>query len=225
MSTLEEAIRTTETCLTSLLDTVDPQCVRVAWTGGKDSTVVLFIWKAILDHHGLGPVRAINLDTGCKFQEILDFRDRLAALWDVDLHIAKPTVELKKYPVAEDPLTCCRDLKVEPLKSAVRATGATHLLSGIRADEHPDRAGRAVIENREDPPHTLINPILHFTETDIWASHALYNIPHCELYDQGYRSLGCRPCTSKPDETSTERSGRDQSKEAVITNLTSLGYF
>ena len=225
MSTLDDAVAQTEAVMTDLLGRVDPRRVRVAWTGGKDSTVVLFVWKTLLDHHGLGPARAINLDTGCKFPEVLAFRDRLTEEWGVDLLVARPAVPLDDYPLAADPVTCCRDLKVEPLKAAVRTTGATHLLSGIRRDEHPDREGRAVFEQRRDPDYTLVNPILDFTETDIWAFHARFNLPHCELYDLGYRSLGCEPCTRKPVGGGPEREGRSGSKEAALGTLTSLGYF
>lgn len=225
MPTFDDAVARTESVLAELLVHVDPDRVRVAWTGGKDSTVVLFVWKTLLDHHGLGPVRAINLDTGCKFPEVLAFRDRLAGEWGVDLHIARPVVALDGYPLAKDPVVCCRELKVEPLKEAVRATGATHLLSGIRRDEHPDRAGRAVLEERESPAYTLVNPILHFTEMDIWAFHARFGLPHCDLYDLGYRSLGCEPCTRRPDANGAERAGRSGAKEAVLDTLTSLGYF
>jgi len=224
-SSLDDKIRETELLLSSLFDIVDPLGVRVAWTGGKDSTVVLFIWKALLDHHGLGPVRAINLDTGCKFPEVLAFRDRLAEQWGVDLHVARPAVDLKGYPLAEDTLSCCRDLKVEPLKRAVRDTRASHLLTGIRRDEHPDRADRQSMEERNAPAHVMVNPILDWTETDIWAFHARFDLPHCELYDQGYRSLGCQPCTVKPGMGGGERSGRDQAKERSLKTLTSLGYF
>lgn len=225
MHILDDRIRATEGALAELAGTVDPTRVRVAWTGGKDSTVVLFIWRALLDHLGLGPVRAINLDTGCKFPEVLAFRDRMAVEWGVDLHVARPSVELNGYPLAEDPVSCCRDLKVEPLKAAVRATGASHLLSGIRRDEHPDRAGRGLLEERDDPPHMLVNPVLDWTEMDIWAFHDRFGLPHCELYDRGYRSLGCRPCTVCPGVGQGERAGRNKSKEQVLSRLTSLGYF
>ena len=98
MTSLDEKIAQAESLLQSLLDTADPDRVRVAWTGGKDSTVVLFIWKALLDHVGCGPARAINLDTGCKFPEIIAFRDRMAVEWGVDLHVARPAVSLNGYP-------------------------------------------------------------------------------------------------------------------------------
>ncbi|EGB16194.1 phosphoadenosine phosphosulfate reductase [Pseudodesulfovibrio mercurii] len=225
MPTLEENILHSEALLTGLLGRCDPVRVRVAWTGGKDSTVVLFLWKALLGQAGAGPVRAINLDTGCKFPEVLAFRDRIAAEWGVDLFIARPEVPLAGYPLARDPLTCCRDLKVLPLKRAVRETAADFLLTGIRRDEHPDRVGRLELEERDDPPHILVNPLLDWTETDIWAFHARFDLPHCELYDQGYRSLGCRPCTTLPDGAGGERSGRSRDKEAVLSALTGLGYF
>ena len=89
---------------------------------------------------------------------------------------------------ARDPVICCRELKVEPLRAAVRLTGATHLLSGIRRDEHPDRAGRDFLEQRDDPPYVMVNPILDWTEADVWAFHHRFGVPHCALYDQGYRS-------------------------------------
>jgi phosphoadenosine phosphosulfate reductase len=222
---LEEKIKNTEAFLAHVLATADPVLTRVAWTGGKDSTVVLFIWKALLDHHGLGPVRAVNLDTGCKFPEVIAFRDRLAREWGVDLHVARPTVALADYPVARDAVTCCRDLKVEPLARAVSETGTTHLLTGIRRDEHPDRADRQPLEPRDNPAHVMVNPLLQWTETDIWAFHALFDLPHCELYDLGYRSLGCRPCTTRPGHGDGERGGRRKAKESSLKTLTSLGYF
>ncbi|OIQ50729.1 Phosphoadenosine phosphosulfate reductase [Pseudodesulfovibrio hydrargyri] len=229
MPTLDEKILHSEKLLSDLLDQAlagdGPARVRVAWTGGKDSTVALFIWKMLVEHAGAGPVRAVTLDTGCKFPEVLAFRDRMTVEWGVDLCIARPEVSLEGYPLAVDPLRCCRELKVEPLKKALRATRTTHLLTGIRRDEHPDRAGRLESEARTDPDHTLVNPLLDWTETDIWAFHARFGLPHCELYDRGYRSLGCKPCTTLPDGQGGERSGRARSKEAVLSALTGLGYF
>jgi len=225
MTTLDDKIQATEATLAELLASADPAQIRVAWTGGKDSTVALFIWKALLDHGGVGPAHAINLDTGCKFPEVMKFRDRMVGEWNVDLHIARPKVDLEGYPLAQDVVGCCRDLKIEPLKAAIRDTGATHLITGIRRDEHPDRANRLVMEERVDPDHIMVNPILDWTEVDIWAFHARFDLPHCGLYALGYRSLGCQPCTAQPGEGEGERGGRDQAKERSMKMLTSLGYF
>ncbi len=227
MITLEEKIESSESLLLSLLETQRASDIRVAWTGGKDSTVVMFLWKTILEHLEKGPVCAISLDTGCKFPEVLAYRDKMTALWNVDLFVARPDMALQGYPLAKDPVNCCRDLKILPLKKAIGLTGTKTLITGIRRDEHPDRAGRSPLENRDAlsgwPAHQVCNPLLDWTETDIWAFHAQFGLEHCSLYDQGYRSLGCVPCTAKG--SGGERSGRSAAKEAHMAQLSSLGYF
>lgn len=220
---LQDKIARSESILQPYLDH-SAASVAVGWTGGKDSTVVLAIWKALLDDAGKGPLRAITVDTGVKFPEVVAFRETLTQRWGVELHVARPGVDVSAYPVAEDPLACCRTLKIEPLMRSLEQTGTRVLLSGIRRDEHPDRIGRSEVEPRTDPDHLLVNPLLDWTETDIWAFHQLLGIPACELYAQGYRSLGCVPCTA-PAGAGSERAGRAASKEQVLSDLTALGYF
>jgi phosphoadenosine phosphosulfate reductase len=194
----------------------------VGWTGGKDSTVVLALWRELLsERHPQAPVRALNLDTGCKFPEVLAFRDRLAGDWNIDLHIVHPGIDLSRYPLAVDPLTCCRDLKIAPLGAAMARLAIPALLTGVRADENPERASRPWLEDHGD--HVRVLPILEWTELDIWTFLVRESIPWCQLYDQGYRSLGCVPCTARAGHG--ERSGRDAAKEARMEQLHSLGYF
>ncbi|MBG0775583.1 MAG: phosphoadenosine phosphosulfate reductase family protein [Desulfovibrionaceae bacterium] len=226
-----------------------PDPVRVAWTGGKDSTVVLHLWRRVLageDGAGDGGARAdsvdgacapaaLNLDTGHKFPEIVAFRDRLAVEWNVDLFVARPTgaAALPDYPVARDVVACCRDLKILPLAAALRELRVAALLTGVRADEHPERAARGWVERGRlpgGPRHVRVNPILEFTEMDVWAYHMQERLPYCTLYDRGYRSLGCAPCTAPPDDPHAgagqgERAGRNAAKERNLHLLRSLGYF
>ena len=194
----------------------------VGWTGGKDSTVVLTLWRRVLAECFPGrPARALNLDTGCKFPEVLAFRDRLAGEWGLDLTIVHPEVDLTRYPLAADPVRCCGDLKILPLNAAVARLKIPALLTGVRADENPDRAARSWLEDHGD--HVRALPILEWTELDIWTFLVRENIPWCPLYDHGYRSLGCVPCTSRAGHG--ERSGRDAAKEERMGQLRSLGYF
>lgn len=194
----------------------------VGWTGGKDSTVVLALWREVLREGASGaPLRALNLDTGCKFPEVLAFRDQLAREWGVDVHIIRPKVELDRYPLAVDPVACCGDLKIRPLNAAIVRLSIPALLTGVRADENPDRADRPWLEDHGD--HVRALPILEWTELDIWTFMVRESIPWCTLYDQGYRSLGCVPCTSRSRRG--ERSGRDAAKEERMGQLRSLGYF
>lgn len=222
--TLEEKAEHSRQLLSQILEDFGPGAIRVAWTGGKDSTVALHLWRGMLQERGLGPARAINLDTGCKFPEVMAFRDRLARQWGVDLHIARPGVELSSYPLARDKVSCCRDLKIFPLARAVRELDVACLITGIRRDEHPSRASRQEREQQDDPAHLRVNPLLDWTEMDVWAWITGRCIPFCELYGRGYRSLGCVPCTALPDGTA-ERSGRDAGKDENLGLLTSMGYF
>ena len=200
--------------------------VAVAWTGGKDSTVSLHLWREFLQKKGKLVPRVLNLDTGLKFPEIIEFRDTVALRWGLDLEIARPDVELHSYPIAENSVECCGDLKVEPLSRAVKQHGIKVLLTGIRRDEHPDR-DRGQKERREKPDALMVHPVLEFTEMDIWAYTVEYALPWCSLYAQGYRSLGCVPCTSKVQsgDGSHERAGRAASKEVNMELLRSMGYF
>lgn len=207
--------------LHDVLDRFGPETA-VGWTGGKDSTVVLALWRRVLATRFPGmAARAVNLDTGCKFPEVLEFRDRLARLWELDLHVARPAVDLKRYPLAADPLTCCRDLKIKPLEAAIGELGIPALLTGVRADENPSRAQRPWLEDHGG--HFRAAPILEWTELNVWTFLVREDIPWCVLYDAGYRSLGCVPCTSLSG--SDERSGRDRRKEENMERLRSLGYF
>ena len=227
-SPLDAKIAHSAGLMSGMLEMYPPEHIYVAWTGGKDSTVVLALWREVLKSKGkeaslvLVP-QAVSIDTGVKFPEVMGFRDRIAMQWGVDVKVIRPSVDITSYPVAEDPVECCAELKIKPLQKAVEEFEIDLLITGIRRDEHPSRAGRKYMEVRDDPDHTLLNPILEWTEMDIWSFITMHQIPHCELYDQGYRSLGCQPCTSKGE--SSEREGRNSEKERNLEQLTSMGYF
>lgn len=236
---LEQKILKTRAVLEQVLQENGPERAAVAWTGGKDSTVVLWLWRGLLLERDLAPVLAVNLDTGVEFPEIAALRDELARKWNVALHIETPGVDLQGYPVARDKLECCQDLKILPLQRALRRLNIGTLLTGLRRDEHADRAGRDFFEARQNPDHIQVNPILDWTEMDVWAFTMEQALPYCPLYDKGYRSLDCMPCT-KPVAIAAvaavhilasdsghggERDGRDKDKETRMEALRSLGYF
>ncbi len=224
---LAEKLSRSRGVLRALLRLVPPEQIRVAFTGGKDSTAALSLWREALGARG--PLHAISLDTGLKFPEVTAFRDRLCADWGVELYVARPTVDLAAYPVAQDKVACCRDLKIAPLGRALRQTGTLALISGLRRDEHPSRAARPYAELKPAtelcPEHWQVNAILDWTEMDVWAQLTGEGLPYCELYHRGYRSLGCVPCTRPAGLDQSERAGRDPDKERQLEALTALGYF
>ena len=223
MSRLDDLIHDARSFLAGLADRFDPARSRVAFTGGKDSTVALWLWRGILADRGLVP-RALSLDTGLKFPEAVAQRDLVAGQWGVDLLVVRPRVDLAAFPVARDKTACCAALKVRPLLEAIEQEGVDLLVTGIRGDEHATRAGREPLEKLHDPEHHRAHPLLAWTEMDVWSLIHDQGLPYCPLYDQGYRSLGCVPCT-RPALDNGERSGRDQDKEARLADLHSLGYF
>ncbi|WP_291325971.1 phosphoadenosine phosphosulfate reductase family protein [Desulfovibrio sp. UCD-KL4C] len=223
-SSLDEKIADTAAQMKRVLREHDPLKIAVAWTGGKDSTVVLAIWREVLKAEGGLKPLCFSIDTGVKFPEVMSFRDNLAVEWNIDLKVIRPEVDIKVYPIAKDTVSCCRDLKIIPLQKALAENEVDVLITGIRRDEHPSREAREPLEIRENPDHTVFNPILEWTEMDIWSFITMHEIPHCELYDKGYRSLGCQPCTVL-GEGEGERQGRNKDKEKNLELLTSLGYF
>ncbi len=197
--------------------------IALAWSGGKDSTTTLHILRELSG--GRVPIPVLNIDTSVQFKEIYEFRDRLAAEWELNLIVERNEEALKTIVVAANKEECCLQLKAEVIAQALRKYGWKALITGMRRDQRPDRERETYFSPRQDPAHTRVHPILHFTEIDIWEYINTNNVPYCSLYRRGFRSLGCEPCTRLGVVHSSERVGRDQRKEEIINRLRRMGYF
>jgi len=102
--------------------------------------------------------------------------------------------------------SCCALRKVEPLQRALR--DATAWVTGIRAEQSPERAMMPFAS--VDSEHRLLklNPLLDWTRDRVWNFVREHDVPYNALHDRGFLSIGCSPCTRavKPDEP--ERAGR-----------------
>ncbi|RZD17593.1 MAG: DUF4214 domain-containing protein [Candidatus Acididesulfobacter diazotrophicus] len=197
--------------------------IGVGFTGGKDSTVLLYLIKKAFG--GTIPFKVINIDTTADFKEIYDFINKLKNEWGFDLKVFTNEESLKTIEISKNKEECCLNLKTVPLKKAVTDLKLKALMTGVRKDEHIARAHETYFSERENPAHFRVHPILHFTEADIWNFIHSENIPYCPLYNEGYRSLDCIPCTNKSDMTGPERSGRAKDKDSIMDKLRGLGYF
>ena len=154
-------------------------------------------------------VPVLFLDTVHHFAETLAYRDEMTRRWNlnlVTLRAAQPQVGLWE---AESTEACCRRHKVEPLFTALE--GHDVWFTALRRDQSPSRANLQEIEPFHLPSGKIIqrvSPLAAWTAKDVWAYARRHDIPLMPLYDFGYTSIGCEPCTSFPLDPLNPRSGR-----------------
>ena len=170
----------------------------VALSFGKDSMVLLHL---AMEVDPSIPVFAVLGNT--EFDETLEFRDRILLAW-------RPEYTEYLFENGDDPAECCRSVKVDKFKKAV--SGLDMWFSGIRRDEGWTRTDFQLVEELDGL--IKVNPILNFTEKDVWRYTALYGIPVNPVYLKGYRSLSCVNCSvPEQSEEESERAGRWQGTE------------
>ena len=154
------------------------------------------------------------LETFHHFAETLAYRDQLTRDWNLNLitlRAAKPRVGLWQ---AESTEACCKRHKVEPLFAALEDYDVW--FTALRRDQSPSRANLQEIEPFRLPSGKIIqrvSPIASWTTKDVWAYAKQHNIPLLPLYELGFTSVGCEPCTSLPVDPSNPRSGRWQGQK------------
>ena len=196
----------------------------IFWAGGKDSTTMLYVMKKILGDINF-PV--IVLDTNYEFQETLDFMNRVAKQWKLNLIKVRNTQN-----IIDEKDGCCAKFKIDALSKILKNHNFDGVFVGIRKDEHSSRSIENFFSYREYPPHFRIHPLLNWSEDDIWEYTQSNNIQQNPLYNlvvDGnlfYRSIGCRLCT-KPIQKLVvpERAGRGFTKEGSMEKFRSIGYF
>ncbi len=89
--------------------------------------------------------------------------------------------------------SCCGDRKVEALAQALAGNDAW--ITGIRREQSATRAGAQSVEWDQVRGVWKFNPLVNWTEDDVWAYVREYELPYNPLHDSGYSSIGCAPCT------------------------------
>ena len=152
------------------------------------------------------------IDTGYHFWETLMFSEQLASKWKINvIDLYRDTrwdgfarQNTRTLPL-EDPNLCCYLHKVQPMQKALKDIKAW--ISGIRRDQTSVRAHAKILELQEDGL-LKVNPLLNWTKTDIKNYVEENNLPKHPLYEKGYRSVGCAPCTIAIGANDDERAGR-----------------
>jgi phosphoadenosine phosphosulfate reductase len=158
-------------------------------------------------------IPVLFLDTFHHFAQTLAYRDELSERWGlnlINLRAQTPSVGLWQ---AESTEACCKRHKVEPLFSALE--GYDTWFTALRRDQSPSRANLKEVEPFKLPGRTIsrVAPIAGWTARDVWAYAKAHDIPLLSLYELGYTSIGCEPCTELPFDPQNPRSGRWQGQK------------
>jgi phosphoadenosine phosphosulfate reductase len=160
-------------------------------------------------------IPVLFLDTGYHFPGLLAYRDRMVESWGINLisiasHISREQQEAQFGQLyRSDPAACCRMRKVDPLFRALETYSVW--FTGLRREQSPTRANLQLVENTTLPSgHTLrkVSPLAHWRWNEVWSYLKVNDVSYAPLYDRGFTSIGCEPCTTPPPDLSNARSGR-----------------
>ncbi len=164
-------------------------------------------------------VAVLFLETGYHFPETIAYKEELVKLLglknmvDLKADPKRKAEVVKRYdgvPYEKNPDLCCQINKVEPMDLAMKDFNAW--MSGIRRHQTDFRKSIRIFEEYRKPgvehPLYKISPLANFTSREMWWYLKEHTIPKHPLYDKGYLSVGCWPCTRPVQPGDDERSGR-----------------
>lgn len=160
-------------------------------------------------------IPVLFLDTGYHFPEVYAYRDEMQKRLGFRLVNLSPSLSREEQEARygklyeTDPSQCCRIRKVEPLFQALRAYDTW--FTGLRREQSPTRKDLKPVEEALLPTGERlqkVSPLYDWTLKEVFAYLAVEDLPYLPLYDQGYLSIGCAPCTAKPLDPNDPRSGR-----------------
>ncbi|MBL7188748.1 MAG: phosphoadenylyl-sulfate reductase [Phycisphaerae bacterium] len=172
----------------------------VANSLGKDSSVIWDLAKRVSPD-----IRGFIVTTRFKPAETKKFMAEEVARYP-ELRVFSSDQEIPEKLYETDPDKCCEILKVQPTRDAVKAMNVSCWITGLRCTEGRTRTNYKEVEEL-DKGLIKLNPILIWYEREVWQYLALNKVPVNRLYLEGYRSLGCAPCT-KIAQGVDERAGR-----------------
>lgn len=224
---LNEKISEAEKVIYDAIEKYGIEKTAVAWTGGKDSTLLLWIVKKVCEENDWKIPKCIFINEGYIFDEVLDFVNEIKEKWNLDVDEVKNDDVLKQankvgdivkvsklternreelkrlefdkgeFPFEPESYVGNHLMKTVAMNVYLEKMGFDAIITGIRWDEQEARSNEKFFSPRKNPDHIRIHPILHFKERDIWDATFNFDIPFNKLYKDGYRSLGAKGTTTK----------------------------
>mgnify|MGYP006145066557 CR=1 FL=1 len=200
-----------EETLTFLAKEYPNQVVFSTSFGQEDQVITDFIGQNQL------PITVFTLDTGRLFQETYDVFHKTVKKYKTEIKTYFPDTAAVEallnekgpnsfYDSVENRKECCGIRKVEPLNRALKDQKIW--ITGIRADQSPNREDMDWVELDEAHQLIKVHPIFNWTLEDVKAYVKEKNVPYNPLHDKGFPSIGCQPCTRAVQEGEDFRAGR-----------------
>lgn len=166
----------------------------VSCSFGKDSRVVIDLTMQVKPD-----LKFVSIDTGYEFPETLRFANQLSKKLSMNFEWISASDEARKKIdeeygdsfIKNDQYKCCQ-MKIPAIESIMPFYDAW--ITGLRRDETEHRKNTKIIEAGKI---IKINPITFWTKDEVWKYIKDNNLEYHPLYDQGYMSLGCKPCTTE----------------------------
>jgi len=159
-------------------------------------------------------IPVLFLDTVHHFAETYTYKDEQAASQHLNLITLRAAEPQPGLWQRESTKACCDRHKVGPLFRALEQYDVW--FTALRRDQSPSRANLQEVEPFRLPSGKTIervSPLAAWTNKDVWAYARAHKLGLLPLYDLGYTSIGCEPCTSLPDDPNNPRSGRWQGQK------------
>jgi len=158
-----------------------------------------------------------TLDTGRVFPETYDLLHRTISRYELNIKSYYPdTAQVEEmvntkginlfYESIENRKLCCHVRKIVPLRRALQ--GMEAWITGLRREQSVTRTDLNIVEWDAANGLIKINPLLDWTEDQVWEYIGKNNIPYNKLHDQGFPSIGCQPCTRAIEKGEDLRAGR-----------------
>lgn len=210
MNTLQEKINQTIAVLQQAALEFSP-VVFANSLGAEDMVLTDLIAKHRPD------IQMFSLDTGRLPKETYDLIQEVRKHYAIPLQVYFPNNALVEEYVSEHGINgfydsvenrkgCCYVRKVEPLRRALKGKGAW--ITGMRRDQAVTRGTLEVSAFDVDNGLQKFNPLLDWSNNDVWTYIRQYEVPYNKLHDQFYPSLGCAPCTRSITPGEDIRAGR-----------------
>lgn len=179
--------------------------------GGSEGIVLLDMLSRT---EGGEKVQVFTLDTGFLFEETVRFREETMSRYPMlDLEIIEPdlTVEEQVERYGDElwscsPDICCQIRKVEPQQRFLRGYDAW--MTGIRRTQTQDRSDTPIVDWDEFFGVAKVSPLANWSKEQVEEYVEERELPLNPLLSQGYRSIGCWPCTRPVEDGEDERAGR-----------------